>query len=105
MSGGRFTVLYSESAHRDIQAIHRYISVNLESPLSANRIIKKILQTADSLNLFPNASEVKLSRHNLKFRIIHAANFSIIYTVDNRRKTVRIRHIYYSRRDIESLLS
>lgn len=75
--------------------------------VSAKRLLHKILNAINSLDLFPNRhtlyhSEVWKSKG---LRFFNVANYLVFYVVDEEQKNVKVMRILYAKRDIESELN
>ena len=99
-----YRIEYSESALSDIASALEYISIVLENPASARKLVAKIFERCDALNFMPKASRVRLTVNNKDFRYIHVNHFTIVYFVDDEKMMVQIYAVLYSRRNIENIL-
>ena len=100
----RYEVKYKFSAKANLKEIKTYISKELQNPISAEKIIRDIIKKCDSLTLFPKASRVRLTRNARELRFTFLYHYTIVYSVDDKVKTVFIHAVIYSHRDIDSLL-
>ncbi|MDO5028915.1 MAG: type II toxin-antitoxin system RelE/ParE family toxin [Bacillota bacterium] len=102
----RFTIIVSAKAKEDILNIYEYISINLNSELSALKLLKEIEETIRSLDQMPERfrryEDDQLSRENIRFCPVK--NYLIFYRVNKEKKLVEIIRVLYSRRKYEDIL-
>lgn len=99
-----YGVIYSAMAKKDLEIAHDYIAQTFGNPDSARDTIRYITKKCDSLKLFPRASPIKYESRNLKMRFARAGKYTIIFSVDSGTNSVIIQRIFYSRRNIRTLL-
>lgn len=97
----KYPVIFSKSSDRDIVNIYEYISDNLKNPVSAAKITKNIVNKCKSLSLFPKASRVRQKIDGVEYRYAHANSYTIIYSVDDSEKCVKIHSVTYSSRNFK----
>ncbi|MBR5408546.1 type II toxin-antitoxin system RelE/ParE family toxin [Candidatus Saccharibacteria bacterium] len=78
----QYKIEYTTKAKEDISSIHRYISVTLQNPVSANKIAKDILEKCKSLIILPKASRVRFHIHNFEIRFTKSHNYIIAYSIE-----------------------
>ena len=101
------TVIYSPSAENDINGIFEYLADTLGVPETAVKIVKKLYDSADSLESMPQRHGV-IDREPFKrlgLRILPVDNYVILYSVDENGGLVLISRIIYSRRNLDTQLS
>ncbi len=74
-------VFWSESAFKDLDKIHDFISISSES--KANSLIRNILARTKQLETFPNSGGVYEYTNDSKrvYRYLVEGNYKIIYSV------------------------
>ncbi len=101
-----YDIQITEPAEIDLQAIVSYISKELLEPEVARKVITKIAQGINSLEVMPlrNAlvSDKRLAYKGIRKIIVD--NYIIFYIVTEESKTVTIIRILYNRRDWLSLI-
>lgn len=100
----QYTVEYKPYFRKCLAEIEDYIVNEIGNPRSAEMIIESILRHCSILKIFPKGSPVFAEKRDKELRLIHVRSYTIVFSVDDRRKIVTIEALYYSRRDIESLL-
>jgi plasmid stabilization system protein ParE len=99
-----YKLVFLPRALKDINAITRYISVDLEAPMAARRLKKDIAEAAADLTKNPFRHRVYMSQRKLQFeyRKMPVKNYSVFYVV--KENLVEIHRVLYSRRNIGSVL-
>lgn len=101
-----YQVLITRTARDDIYNIAHYITFQLQSPNSANAIVKEIEKTVYSLDQMPERFPVyhlePLRGRGVRF--VRVRNFSVFYTVDDSLTTVNVLRILYCRMDTENMV-
>ncbi|MGF3114419.1 type II toxin-antitoxin system RelE/ParE family toxin [Facklamia sp. P12937] len=102
----KYTIVVSSRAKKDIIKIYEYISANLNSDLSALKLIKKIEESIRGLDEMPERfrryRDEDLDKENIS--ICPVKNYLIFYRVNNGEKLVEIIRVLYSRRNYEDIL-
>lgn len=104
MLGDKFSLRYIPKFADDLDRIVDYISLNLHSPESAMKLLKKIESAIEERTNCPLAFEPFQSNRKRKYLFyrIYVDNFTIYYVViDN---VMEIRRILYNRRDAEKII-
>jgi plasmid stabilization system protein ParE len=97
-------VVFLPEARSDLLKISEYISKDLQNPIAANNIVKKILSLSDKLMNFPELGtslEVFDARIN-NYRYLAAGNYLIIYNVTS--SEIQITRLLYARSNYVELL-
>jgi addiction module RelE/StbE family toxin len=97
----RYKVFITESAENDILDICRYISTQLESPMTALDMVRIIRESLTGLSDMPEKHPL-IADERLSFmgyRKLPIKNYIAFYTVDESVKTVNVERILYARRD------
>jgi addiction module RelE/StbE family toxin len=99
-----YKLVFLPQALKDINALTRYISVNLQAPMAARRLKKDIADAATGLTKNPLRHRVYISPRKLQFeyRKLRVKNYVVFYVV--KENLVEIHRVLYSRRNIGSLL-
>jgi plasmid stabilization system protein ParE len=92
-----YDVILSSEAKQSLDDHIRYIAVEKQEPVNAERWLKKALRAVDTLSVFPNrcpiAAESKFSKHTIRMLIIDSCSF--LYRVDEDSKTVRVTGFFH----------
>lgn len=95
-----YKAVFNEIAKEELENIYKYVSQNLVSKISADRLMERIEECLLRLEQFPySCPEVKIKPKNLLYRKLIIDNYIAIYSVNERKKQVNIVHIFYSRKD------
>ena len=75
---------YSPEAVADLQGIEEYISVELENPQSAEKIVDDIIDKIDNLSELPEIGSPLSSRVDVKtdYRYLVCGNYNVFYRVE-----------------------
>lgn len=96
-SDARYKILYEYKAQKELRDLHYYISIELQEPKIANRLISRILNSISILEYYP---EAYLQIENLnQIRKLVFKNYNILYSLNKRSKEIYILHIYYKSRN------
>ncbi len=96
-----YKILVSETYHRDLESIIRYISHNLNAPFTASHLLDEIESTVVSLSAIPHrygVADDPYLRHKA-FRKCHVKNYIIFYKVHEESKTVMIHRIVHAKQN------
>ncbi len=92
-----YDVILSTKAKQSLDEHIRYIAVEKQEPINAERWLRKALKAVDSLSVFPNrcpiAAESKFSQHTIRMLIVDSCLF--LYRVDEESRTVRVTAFFY----------
>ena len=94
----------SAEARRDLKDIQNYISDEQESPLTAVKVIDKILDRIEGLLIFPDTGTLLSPKVNFptNYRYAKAAGYLIFYRHDN--NYIFIDRIIHCKRDFIAIL-
>ena len=99
-------VKFTEPAEHDLVMIEHYIHVELCNPISAENLVRGIIERAKSLAKFPKrhpfANDELLRR--LGIRLTWFENYNIFYVYDEENNVVNILRVLYDRQDWKNLL-
>jgi len=98
-------VVFLPIAEEDLTEIVLYISQKLQNPSSAMHVMNRIRDAIFERSLAPESFqkfESAKNRSDTYYRINVGKSFSVFYVVIE--KTMEVRRILYSARDIDSLL-
>ncbi len=88
----KYRVELSQFARDAIHEYVRFIAVERQSPLSAERWLQKVWQAVDSLETFPLrcplAPEHEHRHYEIRMRVV--GDYLLLYTVDEPAKTVHV---------------
>ena len=95
---------FSPSAVDDLTEIFDYVTLELSSPLAAEKLIDEIQEAVENLCEFPFSRPLVKDRTLSKkgYRLLVVKNFNIFYVI--RGEVVVIRRVLHGRRKFESLL-
>ena len=102
----KFNVELTEQANKDLRNIYLYISIDLNSPESAEKQIKRLWNAILSLDELPQRYRRYEDEpwHSRGIRVL-LDNFVILYIPYVKDKIVRIATVMYSGRNIDEHLS
>jgi toxin ParE1/3/4 len=97
-------VVFSPAAEHDLGGLFVYISNDLQNPIAAENIVKKILNLSQKLASFPDlgASLESIDARIADYRYLIADNYLVIYKTTG--PEVHIVRILYARSDYVHLL-
>lgn len=99
MSGYRVDL--SEPAENDLRDIVRYISSQLDAPVTALKMMDIIEQAISGLSSMPQkcppVTDERLAA--MGYRKLIVKNYIAFFTIDERNKVVDVERILYARRD------
>ena len=100
----RFTVLITDSALSDLEAIYTYISRELLAPRTAREQFLRIQGEIFSLDVFPNRIKLmdSLRERKLGYRQMYVDNYSVFFYIE--KDEVIVFRILYTPSDIISKL-
>jgi plasmid stabilization system protein ParE len=100
-----YSIKMDRIAEEELIAIYRYISDKLQSPITAKNMMSRLRVEINSLDSYPTGTLAKeATQINPEIRKLKVKNYFIFFTVEEFTKTVRIRHIIYSRRNWQTLI-
>lgn len=101
-----YDVTVAERARHDMKVIYEYITDILLEPLVAEKQLSRIEDAVYSLEQMPERFRryEKEPWRSRNLRIMPVDNYSIFYTVDNKKRTVTVIRIMHGKRDVEAEL-
>lgn len=95
---------YSPEAVADLQGIEEYISVELENPQSAEKIVDDIIDKIDNLSELPEIGSPLSSRVDVKtdYRYLVCDNYNVFYRIEY--DTIKIIRVLNARRNFMAIL-
>ena len=100
-----FRIIYTESVDFDLNEVYYYIFNKLHNPDAAANQLKRIILAVDKLSSNPRIHRVRgRDSHGRELRSFPVDNYVVIYSVDDDKSVVNILHVFYSKRDIDSLI-
>lgn len=104
-NAGKFEVLLTAGAERDLEAIYDYIAEHDSIP-RANHVLDRLMRVVDTLSRFPSRGTIppELSKLGIReFRQTYFKPYRVIYRTTERRVVIYI--IADGRRQMQSLLA
>jgi len=92
---GRYKVNVTEPAEADIRAIAKYIAVELNAPVASEKLISAIKTSVAGLSDMPE----RYPPVTAGYRKIIIKNYIILYTVDDKNKTVNVERVLHSKQN------
>lgn len=99
----KFNVELTEQANKDLRNIYLYISIDLNSPESAEKQIKRLWSLDELPQRYRRYEDEPW--HSRGIRVLPVDNFVILYIPYVKDKIVRIATVMYSGRNIDEHLS
>lgn len=87
-----YTIDVAEEAIARIRAQARYIAVEEQAPLNAERWLLRVLAAADSLEQFPRRCPMAAEAEacNFEVRALNIDGFLLLFTINDELKKVRV---------------
>ncbi len=97
----KYNVMLKKKAVSDIDSIYEYISLELQNPDAAIKLVDELENAIFTLESLPyRGTERRIGMFaNRGYRQLFINNFTIIYRVDTKIRQVIIVHVIYSKRD------
>ncbi|MCI9063802.1 MAG: type II toxin-antitoxin system RelE/ParE family toxin [Clostridia bacterium] len=95
----KYTIIWSPKARDDLSKIYHYISYHLKEKVTANKLIRRLLDLVSSLDYLPNRYPKVLNSkkyYNSNIRKLLVGKYVILYEVNSITHQVFILHIYHS---------
>ena len=94
----KYKVKLSTAAFRDLDGIYKYIAENLKVPETALKLVTEIENAILSLDEMPQrGAERRIGVYaNKGYRQIFVKNYTVVYRVDEKEKTVIVITVRYS---------
>ena len=94
----------SAEARRDLKSIQEYISSEQESPLTAFKVVEKILDRIENLLTFPDTGTLLYPKVNFptNYRYARAAGYLIFYR--HEKNQIFVDRIIHEKRDYIAVL-
>jgi plasmid stabilization system protein ParE len=102
----KYRVDVSEPAAEDLRDIVRYISAQLNAPITAVNMMEIIEAALTALESMPHRHPVLRDDRlaSMGYRRIDIKNYTAFFTIDEKGKVVDVERILYARRDWANLL-
>jgi len=101
-----YNVYLTDIAEDDLRDIVRYISIQLQVPITGLRMLKTIRKAIEKLETnalaYPLVRDDRLAR--IGYRMLMIENYLAFYIVDEYNKTVCVDRILYARREWQNIL-
>ena len=101
-----YRVDISEPAEDDLRDIIRYISSQLDAPITAMKMLETIEEALSKLSDMPERCPIVRDERlaAMGYRRLEIKNYAAFFTVNEKDKVVDVERILYARRDWASLL-
>ena len=101
-----YSIVYSPEAVDDIRGIYFYIANELQAEQAAANQVSRIRQDIRKLSLFPEKHKLVEWEpwNSMGMRMLPVNNYVVYYFVDEDNKAVSVVRIFYSGRDVESII-
>ncbi len=102
----KYKVEISEPAENDLRDIIRYISAQLNAPISAGKMLEAIEDALMKLPEIPHGYQLVREDRlaSLGYRCVNIKNYAVFYSINEKKKEVYIERILYARRDWANLI-
>lgn len=91
-----YDIVFLNQSLNDLESIHLAIIEISKSETTANKIINRILNSIESLKIFPKRFKVMMINNNYNIRMIISNKYSIYYFIEE-NKVYIVRILYYSK--------
>ena len=102
----KYDIIITNQAEVDMQDIYEYIEMQLSAPISAKRLLNKMISCIMNLRELPN--RYRKYEHEpwqpKGLRVLPVNNFLILYIPDEKDRKVHIIRVIYGKRDIDNAL-
>ena len=101
-----YRVDISDPAEEDLRDIVRYISSQLDAPITAMNMLEVIEDALSKLSEMPNRCPIVRDERlaAMGYRRLEIKNYAAFFTVNEKDKVVDVERILYARRDWANLL-
>lgn len=101
ISKGQFKIVFTKNCKKDMDNIYEYISLKLDTPNSAKKLMRKVESTIRRLQEMPETYVIikKYEELDMEYRRIVINNYVILYTISKEEKIIYITHMYYGGSD------
>ena len=102
-----YNVFVTERAKSDLAEVYSYISIELQSPRTAENVIDSLHKAMRELSIMPSRYHRYMENpwFSEGVRYFTLRNFSVFYTVDENSRNVFVVHVIYNKRDFPQVLS
>lgn len=102
-----YSVIYSPQAFLDLTELYEYIRFNLQVPRTAEKQVNRIKNAIRSLETMPMRDTLVNWEPwcSKGIRRVSIDNYTVFYQVDENQMTVTVIRIFYSGRNIESIVN
>lgn len=91
-----YDIVFLNQSLNDLESIHLAIIEISKSETTANKIINRILNSIESLKIFPKRFKVLMINNNYNIRMFISNKYSIYYFIKE-NKVYIVRILYYSK--------
>lgn len=96
----KYEVKFTTDFRDKVQKIYDYIVQEYSDPLNATRLVERIERRCRRLAIFPKGYAVKVVRGGKEYRFMHVNRYTIAFTVNDERKIVAVRTLFYPGQDV-----
>jgi len=102
----KYRVDISEPAEEDLRDILRYISSQLDAPITAMNMLEKIEDALAKLSEMPDRCPIVRDERlaDMGYHRLEIKNYTAFFTINEKDKVVDVERILFSRRDWANLL-
>ena len=96
-----YKIVITPTAYKEMNKIYDYITDNLYAENAAKRLMRKVEEEVEKLKTMPKIHTKIEKVDGLKrtYRRIIVRNYVLLYTIDEKNKTVFVSHMYYGRKN------
>jgi plasmid stabilization system protein ParE len=89
-----------------VDSSYNYIRNKLESPMAADNLIKKIMESLNKIKENPNVRPLVQDKYlaSLGYRLINVKNYCLFYIIDNDNRHIKIIRFLYNKRNWINIL-
>lgn len=98
----QYNIIVSKRARKDLRGIRDSVTTVSMSPLSTTRTLDKIVGTINKLDVAPERGRILgQTKSGNNVRTLKAnKSYTLLFTVNNHRRIVRVNRVLYARRNI-----
>ena len=99
---GKYSLVYLQSAKKDLIEVMRYITENLKNPTAAKNLAGKIKKALETAGIYPYSNPLYYPLNSLKYeyRKIIIDNYIVFYHVMEEEKYIIISRVIYGKRNL-----
>lgn len=97
-----YKIIFTKRFIRELEKVYKYLSEELYFIHFTKYLMNKIDDVLIQISIFPKSHE---RIENTQYRKALVKNYIIIYTINEKKKTVYILHIFHSKSDYQRKLN